>query len=446
MASEYNLNGALLKLSISTEEAWANTTVIIPDGVVCYAVDRFQAKIGNGKDLYMDLPYAFDSIPTDLKTFIDEHTFIVTDENNTIPTGYFPKDVFNIHTAVGTIEDRNNLDIEVIRNSQLIFVADATDDPTVKAGFALYVAKFNSLWEYEWVKVGEQESIDLDFGEYLIASETTIDQLADTDTYKRLTQADLDVAVAALQASDDYTVDLMDHLYWYDTDSDSLIFHITGYNPNKYALNEISNPEYPVTITTHDAIVSGDSSIMRNRYTTLYVPKGLNYVLGRTTGTLQLLSKVSEWTVDFYFSLRETTYESVHSGIFGYFRTTANTNYNRFFLRRVSTDFIQFGVGLRVYTFPSIIPNRFHRVTIVHDLNSLDLHCYIGNNDSINNYAITIQNGANWYEDSSGSAIAIGSSLSNPNEIYATGTNWSEFKIHNKAIHPQYSSVTKLTI
>lgn len=229
MASEYNLNGALLKLSISTEEAWANTTVIIPDGMICYATDTGEARVGTGMDLYKDLSTVFDAIPVALRELIDSGKLVYAADSS-IPTHFFPKDVFNIHVVVADIAARDNLAFDTIENSQMVFVVDASADPTVSAGMAFYVAKFSNESTYTWVKTGEQESIDLDLSQYLKVVDTTIDDIADSTVYKRLGQEELDTVHSALQETDGYDFNLSDYLFWYDSgfDDESLISYIRG--------------------------------------------------------------------------------------------------------------------------------------------------------------------------------------------------------------------------
>lgn len=203
----------VLKVATGLKDEWEATTVAIPEGVLCFETDTQSSKVGNGTDLYASLDYVFDAIPSAIRDLVDNSSLIALNSDGIIDTSYFPKEVFNIHIVVATIEARDALSLDIIKNSQMVFVIDATDDPSVTAGFALYVARFTDDTTYEWIKTGEGESLDLDFSQYLLTESTTLDDINDSDTYKRLEPSDINTLEDALQASDIYTINLEDHLY-----------------------------------------------------------------------------------------------------------------------------------------------------------------------------------------------------------------------------------------
>lgn len=287
------IDDSLLKLATGTFSEWEATTFPIPDGMICYATDTGAARVGNGEDLYSDLFDSFDAIPPALRQLIDDGK-IVYAVDGIIPTSYFPKDIFNIHVVVADIEARDALDIEIIRNSQMVVVVDATDDPTVNVGMAFYVAKFSDEHTYTWVKTGEQESIDLDLSQYLKTGETTLNQIADSDDYKRFTQSDLDLLNDALQPTDDYIIELEKHTYWlHDVINDpDLLFYISGFDSN--GIVEEKNGA-ALTITGAAAI---SNTITRNGKSSIYLP-GPAYI---TSTDVPKLAPLKFGTSDFFFS------------------------------------------------------------------------------------------------------------------------------------------------
>lgn len=207
------LDSGIIKISIDTKAGWEATSVAIPDGLLCYELDTGSAKVGNDTEVYTNLDYAFDTIPSEIRELINSNSLIIANQNNVIPTSFFPKDVFNIHVVVPDITARDNLAIDTIKNSTLIMVLDATGDPSVISGMAFYIANFTDDTTYVWIKTGEQESIDLDFSNYLL-DDTSLDQISDSSTYRRLTPDDLIDLSTRINAQDNIVATSYDYTEW----------------------------------------------------------------------------------------------------------------------------------------------------------------------------------------------------------------------------------------
>lgn len=285
----------ILRLSSGTNEEWEATTFPIPDGMVCYEIDTGYGKVGNGDDMYSDLDYAFDAIPEALRVLIDTSIIVTADENNRIPVSFFPKDVFNIHTVVENIAARDALDIEILKNSAMIFVVDASADPTVEAGMAFYAAKFSDETTYEWVKVGEQESIDLDLSNYLKIDEATLDDFADTDDWVRFTQSDLDELHTKINEGDHIIAQNEEYDYWVSPYEQYLISHIKGYDTEGIV------DETGSALVTSNVSISNAEAHIHNGKSALFFPSSSAYI----RLPLQLLSQIGtgDYTIGMWTKL-----------------------------------------------------------------------------------------------------------------------------------------------
>lgn len=236
-----------ISLLLGTAAEWNNTTFPIPDGAICFETDTLRTKIGNGNDLYEDLSHAL-GIPAEqymeiLSNLNDENGLVVSDGANHIPVELFAPDILNHIVFVQNIEARNNLHINIIKNATMIFVADATGDPTVNAGMAFYASKFSDEDTYVWIKVGEQESIDFDLSPYLRID--MYDELSDGIVYVKLHRGELERLATAMLTSDYFIIEpnVSDSYFimglYVDTQTGQLVRNtdITEYD-NRYTLIE----------------------------------------------------------------------------------------------------------------------------------------------------------------------------------------------------------------
>lgn len=180
-----------------TAVAWAATNVAIPAGIICFESDTLKFKVGNGTALYSELEYVVSGqlSPEQLDLLTDAGDaggVLVLDENGKVPLENLPTGISVGITFYADIDARDAVAVE--DRVGIACVADATDDPSVASGMAYY--GWNADTE-AWVKLGEAESIDIDFTNFVQAGDD-LDRLADSDNYVKMTPAErtkLDIAM-----------------------------------------------------------------------------------------------------------------------------------------------------------------------------------------------------------------------------------------------------------
>lgn len=196
----------LTSLSAGTAAAWAATTVAIPAGVMCYETDTKKAKVGDGTSLYSALPYLIDAVLTSSMTALLDNAgaangVAVLDANGLLPASVIPAQFAAKPVFVLDITARDALPL-ASRNG-IVIVADASADTTVVAGMAFYG------WDEAdevWVKLGEQESFDIDFTNFVMAGDA-IDRLADSASYVKMTVAERDKLAVAMVTTEQYFIE-----------------------------------------------------------------------------------------------------------------------------------------------------------------------------------------------------------------------------------------------
>lgn len=180
-----NTVAAVTGVAKGTAAEWAATTAIIPLGVVCWEKDTGKVKIGDGAEIYSQLPYTVDEVLTpDEKSKLTNagsaNGFLVLDANGLIPSTMIP-DAFKAQAVfVADIAARDALNPTP---AGVVVVMDATDDPTVTLGMAFYV--YDADGE-AYVKIGEKESIDVDYTSF-VKDGDSIDRLADSASHVKMT-------------------------------------------------------------------------------------------------------------------------------------------------------------------------------------------------------------------------------------------------------------------
>lgn len=90
--------------------------------------------------------------------------FAVLDENGFIPSKNINPSVLAINTEFATITAMKAADINKIYAGELVMVTDASEDPTVESGWAIYrrLTNATSLTDLaSWQKIAEKESLDV---------------------------------------------------------------------------------------------------------------------------------------------------------------------------------------------------------------------------------------------------------------------------------------------
>ena len=90
--------------------------------------------------------------------------FAVLDENGFIPSKNINPSVLAINTEFATITEMKAVDINKIYAGELVMVTDASEDPTVESGWAIYRRLTNATDLTDlasWQKIAEKESLDV---------------------------------------------------------------------------------------------------------------------------------------------------------------------------------------------------------------------------------------------------------------------------------------------
>ncbi|MBF1072008.1 MAG: hypothetical protein HXL40_02890, partial [Solobacterium sp.] len=90
--------------------------------------------------------------------------FAVLDENGFIPSKNINPSVLAINTEFATITAMKAADINKIYAGELVMVTDASEDPTVESGWAIYRRLTNATDLTDlasWQKIAEKESLDV---------------------------------------------------------------------------------------------------------------------------------------------------------------------------------------------------------------------------------------------------------------------------------------------
>lgn len=194
----------IIKVATATAAEWAATNVAIPKGFLCFESDTLKAKVADGVTLYADLPYGFNALSDEIMARLNNagaaNGFVVLDEGGKVPLTAIPQVLKNRMVFVNDIASRDAIPEE--ERTAIVFVVDASADATVTSGSAYYAWSTASS---EWLKLGEQESMDVDFEQFMRA-DATLDDVADGAIYKRTTHEQVARIDSALQPTDIITI------------------------------------------------------------------------------------------------------------------------------------------------------------------------------------------------------------------------------------------------
>ena len=185
--------------SISTDTTinWTTNNPIILKGMMTLDENLGIIKIGDGILHYNDLPIKIHEVFTpEFKTILTN----LLDGNGKINLSLLPDNFLNgnIVRFVADITARDALTEN--DRSGLIFVLDASADPTVTLGSAQYV------WNTDhYEKIGEKESIDLDLTNYFNMTTKTLDDIADGTNYVKMTTVERSTLLSLNANSVKYT-------------------------------------------------------------------------------------------------------------------------------------------------------------------------------------------------------------------------------------------------
>lgn len=202
-ATTFTTQKGISALSFGTAALWAASTVIIPAGVPCFESDTGKMKVGNGTALYSALPYVIDQVLTSaMKSLLDKagqaDGVVVLDANGLIPADKIPLALQARPVFVANIAARDA--VPVAERNAVFIVIDASADTSVEGGMASYA------WDDTnevWMKISEQESMDLDFTSFVKAGDSA-DRLIEGTNNKFLTQAERDKIAVAMTTDKNY--------------------------------------------------------------------------------------------------------------------------------------------------------------------------------------------------------------------------------------------------
>lgn len=190
--AEVALNGSLVAFPFATSTEWESVNPIIPNGVMVFATDSKEFRIGDGTSHYMDIePDIKQTLTAEQKALIENadspNGVLVLDVDGKIDFSMFPNKSYATVHYVDTYATMDAVPVDN-RDGIMYFVIDASDAPDVTSGSAMYA------WqnppglpdEFEWIKIAEQESIDIDTS-VLLKKTDTMDLIPDGLEYVHFT-------------------------------------------------------------------------------------------------------------------------------------------------------------------------------------------------------------------------------------------------------------------
>lgn len=183
---------------VGTPAELAGMTLPLPVGVLGVSNDQgapatFVMKVGDGVSLWEALPAIADTsiLFTEIfKTLLEgansANGAVLLGADSLIPDEFLPTQFRARPIFVADIAARNALPLD--GRGQMVIVVDATADATVASGGAYYVWNENAD---VWVKIGEAESLDIDFSAYILDG-SSIDALSNSSNFVKMTPGERD--------------------------------------------------------------------------------------------------------------------------------------------------------------------------------------------------------------------------------------------------------------
>ena len=186
---------AAISVSVDTAANWGSKSYVLPAGIWMLESDTMKIKISDGTKNYSALPYVFESLFTDAyKQMLDKantaNGVVTLGGDGKIDVSLLPDSITSavggIVVYVANISERDLLPAE--KKTGLVVVVDASADPTVTSGMASYV------WKKDdgdgdggtWLKVSENESLDIDLSNYFNKTSDNLDSIQDGTTYIKM--------------------------------------------------------------------------------------------------------------------------------------------------------------------------------------------------------------------------------------------------------------------
>lgn len=204
-------------LAADTAANWTTADPQLLKDQLCLERDTGKMKIGDGTKKWSELSYVpFSELTAaQITMLVKKNTaegVAVLGADGKLSIDLLPDDLTQSVTIpaafkwVQNIEERNALTDE--EKKSVIFVWDASEDPTVTTGSAQYIWRITSgegvePVEGSWVKVGEQESMDVDISVFFHKTNDTSDAITQgTTNLFMTTQERTNLADAFLKGTD----------------------------------------------------------------------------------------------------------------------------------------------------------------------------------------------------------------------------------------------------
>lgn len=188
------------------QSEWSTANPTLPNGVMVRETDTGKFKIGDGVTAYNDLGFMIENELTDSEKALLENAgaangVAVLNGDGQVPLSALPPAIHGSVSYVSTYADLATVD-EVAKGG-LVVVLDASGDPTVDAGAAVY-AWDSSANPADWIKISEYEGLDVDWSVFFNKNTETLDDINDGSTYVRMTIPERD-KLANIEAGADVT-------------------------------------------------------------------------------------------------------------------------------------------------------------------------------------------------------------------------------------------------
>ena len=183
---------SIMQLSTDTTTNWTSSNPIIPLGTMIYDSTTEMLYIGDGVKKFSELTPKIDkTLNATQKEYLDKAGtaggVVILGEDGKVSADQLPVSVAGTVAYVNDISARDSLGEEY--HQSLVLVLDASGDPTVTSGAALYgwdsTANENAGG---WLKIAEYESLDIDFSVFFNKTSDTLDDITEGTTNVHFTQ------------------------------------------------------------------------------------------------------------------------------------------------------------------------------------------------------------------------------------------------------------------
>lgn len=324
-ASEYQLNTAVQAVDSKVGDLTALQTLVKTDIVNALnevlgnvnaidLTDLIDDTAGNGDTTKV---WSADKVYNELKSKVTDQLGVANgiatlDANGLVPASQISKE-YKETKVVADIQARDALDPATLYESLFVYVLDATSDPDVVSGAALYIyaEDHNAPGTYKWFKVAETESLDVQL------------QWADILGKPTSSVADIDDAVAKRHTHSNKTeLDLISE----DGTSGNLTYNGNEYTPLSTHTTDITSVQGRLDIIEGDATTEGSvakaEKDAKDYADTITAPKA-DKVTGATADNLAALTSDGNLSDS---GLPKANVMMVHVG------TTAPTNTSYFWV------------------------------------------------------------------------------------------------------------------